>query len=214
MTVDPTTTTTSAGLIDRVKNMLLTPKAEWARIAAETPDQNKLFVGYALPLLALGAICGLIGATVIGMPFIGRLPIVWALTNAAFTLVVGLVSLFVSAVIANALAPTFGSRQDMGRAQQLIVYGSTASMVAAVLTIFPPLGILAIVGGIYSIVLIYFGMPFVMNTPSDKQVVYLVVLILAYVVIFWILMWVVGLIMLSLGFSALGAATSAFSIPK
>lgn len=214
MTVDPTTTTTSAGLIDRVKNMLLTPKAEWARIAAETPDQNKLFVGYALPLLALGAVCGLIGATVIGMPFIGRLPIVWALTNAAFTLVVGLVSLFVSAVIANALAPTFGSRQDMGRAQQLIVYGSTASMVAAVLTIFPPLGILAIVGGIYSIVLIYFGMPFVMNTPSDKQVVYLVVLILAYVVIFWILMWVVGLIMLSLGFSALGAATSAFSIPK
>jgi hypothetical protein len=214
MTVDPTTTTTSAGLIDRVKNMLLTPKAEWARIAAETPDQNKLFVGYALPLLALGAICGLIGATVIGMPFIGRLPIVWALTNAAFTLVVGLVSLFVSAVIANALAPTFGSRQDMGRAQQLIVYGSTASMVAAVLTIFPPLGILAIVGGIYSIVLIYFGMPFVMNTPSDKQVVYLVVLILAYVVIFWILMWVVGIIMLSLGFSALGAASSAFSIPK
>jgi hypothetical protein len=40
------------------------------------------------------------------------------------------------------------------------------------------------------------------------------VLILAYVVIFWILMWVVGIIMLSLGFSALGAASSAFSIPK
>lgn len=215
MTVDPTTTTpSSGGLVDRVKNMLLTPKAEWARIAAETPDQSKLFVGYAIPLLALGAICGLIGATVIGVPFLGRLPIVWALTNAVFSVAIGLVSLFVSAVIANALAPTFGSRQDNGRAQQLIVYGSTASMVAAVLTIFPPLGILAIVGGIYSIVLIYFGMPFVMNTPTDKQVVYLVVLILAYVVIFWILTWVVGIITLSLGFSALGAATSAFSIPK
>jgi hypothetical protein len=209
MTIDPQNISgTSAGLVDRVKNMLLTPKAEWERIAAETPDTNKLFVGYALPLLALGAICGLIGATVIGMPFLGRLPIAWALTNAIFSVVVGLVSLFVSAVIANALAPSFGSRQDMGRAQQLVIYGATASMVAAVVTIFPPLGILAILGGLYSIVLMYFGLPYVMNTPADKQVVYLVVLIIAYVVVFWILMWVVGIITLSLGFSAVGAAAN------
>lgn len=207
MTIDPTNAA-SAGLIDRVKNMLLTPKAEWARIAEETPDTQRLFVGYALPLLAIGAICGLIGATMIGMPFIGRLPIAWAVTSAIFNVCVGIVALFVSAVIANALAPSFGSRQDMGRAQQLIVYGSTASMVAAIVTIFPPLGILAILGGIYSIVLIYFGMPAIMNTPADKQVLYLVVLIIAYVVVFWLLMWIVGIIMLSLGFSALGAAAS------
>lgn len=209
MTIDPQNVSgTSAGLVDRVKNMLLTPKAEWERIAAETPDTNKLFVGYALPLLALGAICGLIGSTMIGMPFIGRVPIAWGLTQAIFSVVVGLVSLFICAAIANALAPSFGSRQDMGRAQQLVVYGSTASMVAAVVTIFPPLGILAIVGGLYSIVLMYFGLPHVMQTPADKQVVYLVVLIIAYVVVFWILMWVVGIIMLSLGFSAIGAAAN------
>lgn len=207
MTVDPTTTQ-SAGLIGRAKNILLTPKAEWARIATETPDQSKLFVGYALPLLVLAAVCGLIGATLIGLPFIGRVPIVWGVTQAVFQVAVGLVSLFVCAVIANALAPSFGSRQDMGRAQQLIVYGSTASMVAGALAIFPPLAILGIVGGLYSIVLIYFGLPAVMNTPADKQVVYLVVLIIAYIVIFWVLMWVVGMIMLSLGFSALGAAAT------
>lgn len=208
MTIDPQNASATAGLVDRIKNILLTPKAEWTRIAAETPDQNKLFIGYALPLLALAAVCGLIGATMIGLPFVGRLPIAWGLTQAIFQVVVGLVSLFVSAVIANALAPSFGSRQDMGRAQQLIIYGSTASMIAGVLAIFPPLAVLGIVGGLYSIVLIYFGLPAVMNTPADKQVVYLVVLIIAYIVIFWILMWIVGIIMLSLGFSALGAATS------
>lgn len=207
MTIDPTGTATS-GLVDRVKNILLTPKAEWARIAAETPDQNKLFVGYALPLLALAAVCGFVGATMIGLPFVGRVPIVWGLTQAIFQVGVGLVSLFICAVIANALAPSFGSRQDMGRAQQLIVYGSTASIVAGVLAIIPPLAILAIIGGIYSIALIYFGLPAVMNTPADKQVIYLVVLIIAYIVVFWILMWVVGIIMLSLGFSALGAVAN------
>lgn len=209
MTIDPQNAgTATAGIVDRVKNMLLTPKAEWARIATETPDQNKLFIGYALPLLALAAICGLIGASLIGVPFLGRLPIAWSLTQAIFQVAIGLISLFVSAVIANALAPSFGSRQDMGRAQQLLVYGSTASMIAGCLAIFPPLAMLGIIGGIYSIVLIYFGMPAVMNTPADKQVVYLVVLILAYIVIFWILMWVMGVIMLSLGFSALGAVSN------
>lgn len=208
MTIDPQNASATSGLVDRVKNMLLTPKAEWARIAAETPDQNKIFIGYALPLLVLGAVCGLIGATMVGMPFLGRLPIAWALTNAVFGVLVSLVSFFVCAVIANALAPSFGSRQDTGRAQQLVVYGATASMVAAVVTIFPPLGILAIIGGIYSIVLMYFGLPHVMQTPADKQVVYLVVLIIAYIVVFWILMWIVGIITLSLGFSALGAAAN------
>lgn len=208
MTIDPQNASATSGLVDRVKNMLLTPKAEWARIAVETPDQNKLFVGYALPLLALGAICGLIGATVIGMPFLGRLPIAWAATSAIFNVVVGLIALFVSAVIANALAPSFGSRQDMGRAQQLVVYGSTASMAAAVVTIFPPLGILAILGGLYSVALIYFGLPFVMNTPADKQMVYMVVLIIAYIVVFWVLTWVAAIITLSLGFSAVGAAAN------
>jgi hypothetical protein len=47
-----------------------------------------------------------------------------------------------------------------------------------------------------------------MNTPSDKQVIYLVVLIIACIVVFWVLFWVAGIIMASIGFSALGAAAS------
>jgi hypothetical protein len=207
MTIDPTGAAAS-GLVDRVKNILLTPKAEWAKIAAETPDQNKLFVGYALPLLALAAICSFIGMTMIGLPFIGRVSMVWGVTQAIMNVGIGLVSLFVTSIIANALAPSFGSRQDMGRAQQLVVYGSTAGIVAGVLAIFPPLSMLSIIGGIYSIVLMYFGLPAVMNTPTDKQVLYLVVLILACIVVFWVLFWVVGIIMASIGFSALGAAAA------
>jgi hypothetical protein len=206
-----TTTPTSAGssgLIDRVKNILLTPKAEWARIATEPADIGKLYIGYALPLLALAAICSFIGLAVIGLPFIGHLPLTWAVTQAALNVVMGLVTLFVAAFIANALAPTFGSKQDMGQAQKLIVYGSTAGILAGVIAIIPSLGMLAIVGGIYSIVLIYFGLPAVMGTPTDKQVVYTAVLIIACAVVFFVLAWVVTTIMFSLGFSALGAVSS------
>jgi hypothetical protein len=47
-----------------------------------------------------------------------------------------------------------------------------------------------------------------MNTPTEKQVVYLVVLILASIVVFFVLAWVATLIMASIGFSARGAAAS------
>src|SRR5690349_4037583 len=103
-----TTTPTSAGssgLIDRVKNILLTPKAEWARIGPEPADVGKLYVGYALPLIVLAAICGLIGSALIGLPLIGRLPMMWAISQAIFNIIIQLVCLFVAAFVANALAP-------------------------------------------------------------------------------------------------------------
>jgi hypothetical protein len=213
MTTTPTSAG-SAGLIDRVKNIILTPKAEWARIAGEPADVGKLYIGYALPLLLLGAICSFIGMSMIGLPFIGRLPLMWALTDAISKVVMGFVTLFITAFIANALAPTFGSKQDMGQAQKLVVYGSTAGMLAGVLAIFPPLAVLAIVGGIYSIVLIYFGLAPVMGTPTDKQVAYVAVLIIACIVVFMVLGYIVTMVMASLGFSALGAAANVLSMPK
>ena len=56
MTIDPQNAGgAAAGMVERVKNILLTPQAEWDRIAAEPSDLNKLYVGYALPLIgALG----------------------------------------------------------------------------------------------------------------------------------------------------------------
>jgi hypothetical protein len=43
-------------LIDRVKNILLTPKTEWPTIAGEAATLQSIFVGYVLILAALGPI--------------------------------------------------------------------------------------------------------------------------------------------------------------
>ena len=54
-------------LIDRVKNILVTPKSEWLAIAGESPSVQSLFVGYIMVLAAIGPIAialrfGLFGA--------------------------------------------------------------------------------------------------------------------------------------------------------
>ncbi|HVK81859.1 MAG TPA: YIP1 family protein, partial [Verrucomicrobiae bacterium] len=70
MTIDPTNAGAN-GLVDRAKNILLTPKAEWEKISAEPFDLQKLYVGYVVPLAALAAICAFIGTSLIGVSLLG-----------------------------------------------------------------------------------------------------------------------------------------------
>jgi len=193
MTMDPTGAAAS-GLIERAKNILLTPQAEWQKIAAEPADVNKIYTGYVLPLAAFAAVCGFIGMAFIGV--LGwRVGLVPGLIGAVIQTVMGLVSVFVLAFITNALAPSFGSRQDMGQAHKLAAYGSTAFFVAGVFAIFPPLGILAL-AGLYSFALIYIGLPRLMGTPEDKRLVYLIVIIVVAIVVGFVLNMVVAQVML------------------
>ena len=46
----------SRGLVDRVKNILLSPKTEWERIDAEPATVKGLYTGYAMILAAIGPI--------------------------------------------------------------------------------------------------------------------------------------------------------------
>jgi hypothetical protein len=181
MTTEPNVGAAAPGLVNRIKNILLTPQAEWDRIAGEPADVGKLYTGYVLPLAALAAICGFIGLSLVGvMGF--RVGIVPGLIGAVIQVVMGLVGVFVLAFVTNMLAPTFGSQQDMGQAHKLAVYSSTAGFLAGVFAILPPLAMLAIVG-LYSFVLLYIGLPRLMKTPEDKRIGYFITIIVVCIVI-------------------------------
>ena len=54
-------------LIERVKNMLVTPKTEWNVVAAEIPDTGKILSGYIIPLTLAGAVAAFIGYGLIAL---------------------------------------------------------------------------------------------------------------------------------------------------
>src|SRR3546814_4956515 len=89
-----------------------------------------------------------------------------------FSYVLSLVMLYVVALIINALAPTFGGQKDQLQAVKVIGYAWTAAWVAGIATIVPWLGWLVVLaGGIYSIYLLYLGLPHTMKCPprSDEH---------------------------------------------
>jgi hypothetical protein len=112
----------------------------------------------------------------------------FAVGHALVSYVISLVVIFVVALIVDALAPTFGGTKSQINALKLVAYSATAGWVASIATVIPILGwIVAIIGSLYGIYLLYLGLPVLMKCPQDKAVVYLVVVVIVYLVLSWIL---------------------------
>ena len=59
-------------LIERAKNIIISPAKEWDVIAAEQPDTGKIITGYVLPLAGAAAVAAFIGYGFIGRYFVRR----------------------------------------------------------------------------------------------------------------------------------------------
>lgn len=197
-----TTTTERRSLIDRVRNILLQPDKEWNVIALETPSTGKILTGYVLPLAGLAAIAAFIGYGLIGFGYglfhLGGIS--WGIYYALNVLVGAIAGVFISALVIDALAPSFGSEKNMGRSVQLVAYSYTPVWIGGLLSIFPPLAIIGAIAGLYGLYLLYTGMPKLKKTPADKHVGYFVVSLVVLIVVYFI----IGLIMSRIVFSVMG----------
>jgi hypothetical protein len=55
-----------AGLIEKVKAILLKPKEEWPKIAADPSTPGDIATRFAIPLIAIGPVASFIGGQVFG----------------------------------------------------------------------------------------------------------------------------------------------------
>jgi Yip1 domain len=183
------------GLVDRVKNILLNPRQEWSVIDTEPATVGELYTGYIVPLAAIPPVAQAIGYSVFGVsvPFLGtyRTPIGSALSGALVTYVLTLAGTYVLALIIDALAPNFGGTKSQIQALKVAAYSSTASWVAGIFALIPGLRFLSILG-LYSLFLLYLGLPVLMKTPPEKALGYTVVVILAAIVLFLVVGLVAG----------------------
>jgi hypothetical protein len=131
-------------------------------------------------LAAIPAVAGFIGLSLIGINVMGasyRTPILGGVVQMIVSYLLTLAMVFVLALIANALAPTFGGSKNQLQALKLVAYGCTAAFVGGIFSIIPMLGILGLVAGLYSIYLIYTGIAVMMRCPADKAGAYTAVVI-------------------------------------
>lgn len=179
-------------LVTRAKSILLKPKEEWPVIAGESTTTADLYKGYIAPLAAVPAVAGFIGMSLVGMPMMGRIPILTGLSMMIVQYVLGLAAVYVLALIIDVLAPSFGGQRNPAQALKVAAYSMTAAWLAGIFSIIPMLGIFGIVG-LYSLYLLYLGLPALMGAPAEKATAYTVVVIVAAIVL-WLVVGSIGMV--------------------
>lgn len=183
-----------AGMVSRIKGIILSPKAEWQAIDGEATTTRALMMGWVLPLAAIGPVAGLIGQLTFGFSFLGihiHPSIATAISSAVIGYIGAIVGVWVLALIIDALAPTFGGTKNSVQAMKVAAYSMTAAWIAGIFQIYPPLAILGILG-LYSFYLLYLGLPLLMKAPADKGLAYTIVTIVVAIVLYFIIAAIVA----------------------
>jgi hypothetical protein len=198
----PTYSGGTMNIVDRAKNIIMTPKTEWPVIAGEEPVAAQIVSGYVIPLALIPAVAAILGYGLIGRGMVSSFT--WGIAMAIIGFVVTLGGVFLTAFVIDFLAPNFGSQKNLGRAVQLVAYSYTPAWVAGILHIVPALGILVFIAGLYGFYIMYLGFPYTMKTPADKVVVYMVVSIIVLIIVYAVLTAILTAIVFGIfGLSAL-----------
>jgi hypothetical protein len=169
-------------LIGRVQRLLLSPAAEWDRIDTEGADVAGIYQSYVLPLAGLSALAGFIGLSIIGIGGF-RVGFVTGLVQAVLSLGLACAMVYVMALIINALAPQFGAKEDFGQAFKVAAFAPTASWIGGLFMVIPALWFMALIGGLYSLYLLFVGLPKLMKPAADKSLIYTLAVIGCMIVI-------------------------------
>jgi hypothetical protein len=176
-------------IVERAKRICLAPDAEWAVIASERATLGTLIPGYVLPLAALSAV----GSSIVTL--VAGLGIGLAIRGAVTDLIVAVVGVVVLATIIDSLAPTFGAVKSSEGAAKVAAYAPTPAWIAGIFQIIPFIGgLIALIGAVYSLYLLYLGLMRVMKSAADRAVGYTVVVVVVAIVVGFVVSYIMALI--------------------
>ena len=200
-----TSATGRTAIVSRIRNILLQPTAEWRVIEHEPTTVQALFARYAAPLAAITPICSVLGQQLFGVgfgTFHFRPPILSSLVGGLVSYALSLLATFVFGLVIDGLAPSFGGQRDRLKAMKVAVYSATAIWLAGVFGLVPLLAIFTLVG-LYSLFLLFRGLPILMHAPQGKTLGYTAVVVLVMLLVQALIAYVVFALAASLGAGAM-----------
>jgi hypothetical protein len=175
-------------LVNRAKAILLKPEAEWRVIADESTNLGSVFKNYACILAVIPIVAGTIGSMLMSellqQIVQGAVSPLDVLVDLLLGYLGWLAAVFGVIFIVSLVAPSFNGRQDLAQSGKLVVYAMTATWLASLFLIIPPLGGPAMLAGVaYTVYLVYLGSGPVLGIPADKVAGFTVVFILIFIIV-------------------------------
>ena len=184
-------------IVARAKGLITRPRDEWGVIAGEPSDTASLFKGYVVPMSAIPVVASFIGLAIFARAVVPGLPglsVGSLLLQSIASYLLGLAGVWVFGKIVQALAPRFGGTGEEVPAMKLAAYSPTAMWLAGVFALVPPLAILSLLG-LYSLYILYKGVPVVTRVPEDRALVFTLTLIVCAIVVNFLVVFVASLLL-------------------
>ncbi|MCK5367672.1 MAG: DUF1282 family protein [Cyclobacteriaceae bacterium] len=185
-------------LIDRIKNIIVTPNVEWGIIDQESDTPASLLKSYLLPLGIAGAIATFIGSAMIGTTVLGVKvggTVAFGLNQAVISLLALVLGFYITTYVVDMLAPTFKSEKDINKTAQLVAYSNTPALLGALLAIIPAISWIGALFGLYGFYLLFLGLPVLKKTPDQQRMPYIIVTIIVLLVVYFVIAMILGAIL-------------------
>ena len=183
-------------VVERAKKLILEPQQEWQAISVEEHNVQELFTGYVMILAAIPAVASFIGLSIVGIGPFGstyRVPLGAGVAHLMAIYLLSLGAVYLLALVFEALAPKFDGKRDFGQALKVAAFFPTPAWLAGVFNIIPALWIIGFFLSLYSLYLLFLGLPKLMTIPETKAIPFVVVVFMALIIICVVIYIVVGL---------------------
>jgi hypothetical protein len=190
----------ASNIFSRASNIMFKPKTEWQAIELETPNTSSILFGYVIPLALIPAIFSILGYGLIGVSWGWGFKFTswsWGIEVGLTSFITSIASVYLTAFIIDALAPSFKTQKNFGKAMQLVAYSLTPMWVAGIFNFFPAVAFIAFLGGIYGLYLLYVGFEYTMKPAKESQMGYFLATIGILIVINIVFSLVLGAILMS-----------------
>ncbi|MET0181788.1 MAG: Yip1 family protein [Caulobacterales bacterium] len=177
-----------ADLTDRVRDILIQPRAEWERVAAAPPPAMSVLTRHVVPLALLAGLISFAGGLLSA-----QAPVFAALTSLVFFLAL-IVGVYIWALAIDLMAPLFGGESEWRASMALAGYAATPVLLGIGFQTMPaPLSWISLIS-IYAIFVLNPGVGRIKKTTDTQSMQAWLAMSAAGLVILFLVFWVCGLL--------------------
>jgi hypothetical protein len=157
-------------LVERLKGILLSPRTEWPKIAAEPMTVPEIYTRWVMILAAIAPIAILAGYG--------------SLRFAVVQYIVVLVMTTLIAIVVDLVAPNFGGKKDFVAALKLSAFSYTAAFLAGIFHVLGPWGgLLILLVSLYAWYTFYLGAPVLRKCSPQMAIPFTLVVVVTGIVL-------------------------------
>lgn len=174
-------------LIERVKNLILTPGASWEKIADEPQTPKELLTKYMLPLLLVPVVALVLGWGLVGTTDGGDMLSFkikgWdvGFSKALIYIISNILAVLLSTLVVDHTTSAFRSEKQFNKTMQLVIYSWTPVWLAGFFNLIPSLSFLGILAFGYSAFILYHGVDKIKLTHPESRTAFTIAAILVMV---------------------------------